>query len=392
MTATRAPKHASDGTPLVPGVREYAPGKYIAEHWGPNRSRDRKTFTSADKANEWKSGRNAVNAASGSHRIIAPESAGAVSTDVVYAMWQESRRASGRKSESAVRTENYHWRNHCSDIAATPIRAVSAFQLDRLGIELRDKGLAENTRARIIRIVSGVMRYAVKKDLRPDNPVEKMDARPVEYVPEGRAITLDELGKLVDAAPTPRDAAMFLLLQFGTMRVSELLGLNVENVDLDGCTVSTAWQWNRQENARTLKKTQRAREGRPVREHRAAFPAWLAPLLADVIDGRPGDAPLFVGPRGARVNYNNWRSRVFVPAVDAAGLAGDDAPTIHSFRHGGATMLGELGADADVIRRTLDHTHARTTERYIQRADTTSQVAALYGNVTSLADRRRKAV
>lgn len=385
----RKPKIASDGTPLVPGVREYAPGKFIAEHWGANRSRDRKTFASADAANAWKSGRNARDAAAGSHRIIAPESAGAIPTQSVYDMWQESRMASGAKSRGTVDMETTYWTNHCADIARTPIRAVSPVQLDALGIELREKGLSENTRARIIRIISAVMRYAVKKDLRESNPVDRMDARPVEYVPEGRAITLDELARLVDAAPTPRDAAMFLLLQFTTMRIGELLGLNVEDVDLAGCTVSTAYQWNRAENARTLKKTQRAREGRRApREHRVAFPDWLAPLLADVIGDRPGDAPLFVGERGARESYDNWRARVFLPAVDAAGLAGHDAPTIHSFRHGGATMLLGLGADMDLIRRTLDHTHARTTERYADRGDTTAEVAALYATVTSLADRR----
>ena len=85
--------------------------------------------------------------------------------------------------------------------------------------------------------------------------------------------------------------------------------------------------------------------------------AMLAAHLAR--RGRPGPNELvFVAADGGPLRAGNVRSRVWVPAVKAAGLEG---LTFHGLRHPAVGLMIELGAHPRVIQQRMGHASIRTT-------------------------------
>lgn len=145
-----------------------------------------------------------------------------------------------------------------------------------------------------------------------------------------------------------RDAAMLELLYATGMRVAELTGLDMGDVDLSERT------------ARVLGKGNKERVvpfGAPAAR---ALEAWLGrgrPALA--VAGRSGDA-MFLGARGGRIDQRIVRSVVHREAA-AAGVP-DISP--HALRHSAATHMLDGGADLREVQEMLGHASLATTQRY----------------------------
>lgn len=164
----------------------------------------------------------------------------------------------------------------------------------------------------------------------------------------------DRLAERVDAASTDagralalRDAAIVEVLYSSGLRVSELCGLDVRDLDWDRGLV------------RVLGKGAKERTvpfGAPAAR---ALTAWL-PARAGLASADSGDA-LFLGARGARVD-----PRVVRRVVHAALGAVPDAPGLgpHGLRHAMATHLLEGGADLRSVQEMLGHSSLATTQIY----------------------------
>jgi integrase len=75
--------------------------------------------------------------------------------------------------------------------------------------------------------------------------------------------------------------------------------------------------------------------------------------------GRPGpDALVFTAPDGGPLRASNFRQRVWIPAVRAAGLGGLH---FHHLRHSAAALMIETGAHIETIKRRLGHSSIRVT-------------------------------
>ncbi|TYL51639.1 tyrosine recombinase XerC [Nocardioides sp. BGMRC 2183] len=167
----------------------------------------------------------------------------------------------------------------------------------------------------------------------------------------------DEARALVEAAATQaddgspvglRDVALLELLYATGMRVGELVGLDVDDLDRDRNVV------------RVLGKGRKERTvpfGVPAAR---AVDAWL-------IRGRPSlaregsGAALFLGARGGRVDQRAVRTMVHRRLEDVPG-APDLGP--HGLRHSAATHLLEGGADLRSVQELLGHASLATTQRY----------------------------
>ncbi|CAJ1583960.1 tyrosine recombinase XerC [[Mycobacterium] wendilense] len=145
-----------------------------------------------------------------------------------------------------------------------------------------------------------------------------------------------------------RDRLMVELLYATGIRVSELCGLDVDDVDAD------------RRLARVLGKGNRERTvpfGEPAA---AALGAWLA-------DGRPAIATresgpaLLLGARGRRIDPRQVRTVVH-DTVGAVPGAPDLGP--HGLRHSAATHLLEGGADLRIVQELLGHSSLATTQLY----------------------------
>ena len=145
-----------------------------------------------------------------------------------------------------------------------------------------------------------------------------------------------------------RDRLIVEMLYATGIRVSELCGMDVDDVDAANRVIRVLGKGNKQ---RTVPF------GKPAL---AALDAWLAdgrPALATVESG----PALLLGPRGRRLDPRQARTVVHqtVGAVDGAPDIGP-----HGLRHSAATHLLEGGADLRVVQELLGHSTLATTQLY----------------------------
>jgi integrase/recombinase XerC len=179
--------------------------------------------------------------------------------------------------------------------------------------------------------------------------------RPHRTLPD--VLRVDEATRLIGAATeladdgSPvglRDVAMLELLYATGMRVGELCGLDVDDVDRDRNVVRVFGKGRKE---RTVPF------GQPAA---AAIDHWLGQGRAAL--ARPGSGPaLFLGARGGRIDQRAVRTLVHRRLADVPG-APDLGP--HGLRHTAATHLLEGGADLRSVQELLGHASLATTQRY----------------------------
>ncbi len=145
-----------------------------------------------------------------------------------------------------------------------------------------------------------------------------------------------------------RDLLIVELLYATGIRVSELCGVDLEDVDTERRLLRVLGKGNKQ---RTVPF------GAPAQ---AALARWLTdgrPALANAASGRA----LLLGARGRRLDQRQARTVVHqtIAAVDGAPDIGP-----HGFRHSAATHLLEGGADLRVVQELLGHSSLATTQLY----------------------------
>lgn len=168
-------------------------------------------------------------------------------------------------------------------------------------------------------------------------------------------MTAEQANALVDGVgagklerPFPeRDLVIFELLYGCGMRISELVGLNLEDIDF-----SQRWLRIR---------------GKGRKERDAPFGSKAASALerylAKRTPFRPDERALILNHRGRRLTDRGARQIV---KLYAELLAGDSAVHPHSLRHAYATHLLADGADLRVIQELLGHARLSTTQKYTQ--------------------------
>lgn len=143
-----------------------------------------------------------------------------------------------------------------------------------------------------------------------------------------------------------RDVAMLELLYGCGLRVSEMVGLNLEDLDTNEC-------WLRV-RGKGRKERQVPYAGKAV----AALEAYLPMRRA-----KPLETALFVNHHGVRITDRGVRKIV---KFYATYLTGDSGIHPHSFRHAFATHLLSDGADLRSIQELLGHARLSTTQKYTQ--------------------------
>jgi len=145
-----------------------------------------------------------------------------------------------------------------------------------------------------------------------------------------------------------RDRLIVELLYATGIRVSELCGLDIDDIDTDHRLVRVLGKGDKQ---RTVPF------GRPAAE---ALRVWLAHGRPALVTAESGPA-LLLGSRGRRLDVRQARTVVHqtVAAVDGAPDIGP-----HGLRHTAATHLLEGGADLRVVQELLGHSSLATTQLY----------------------------
>jgi integrase/recombinase XerD len=215
-----------------------------------------------------------------------------------------------------------------------------------------DPGLAPTSLRRRAASIRGFYRFAFGEGLIRVDVAQHIDLpRQPRLLPE--TLTIDEVDRLLEAAPDLRGRALLELLYAAGLRISEALGLDVEQLSVDGAFVRVIGKGDRE---RLVPVGDVALDwlNRWLVEGR---PALLA--IGHVSPDRGG--PLFIGDRGRRLARQQGFG-IVKAAAKRAGLGDRISP--HTLRHSFATHLLEGGADLRIVQELLGHASISTTQLY----------------------------
>jgi integrase/recombinase XerC len=222
---------------------------------------------------------------------------------------------------------------------------------------LGTRGYSRATLARKAAAIRSFYRFLARRGIVETNPASQLSAPKVPtllptVLKPGETVALVE-APVGDDPYLVRDRAMLELLYAAGLRVSELCGLDVDDVDLD------------EQRVRVMGKGGREREV-PVGDVAAGavvqYLRWARAAIGPEAAGAAGaTSPLFynrrrrrIGPRDVRSVVENYVKRV---------LPGRQASP-HTLRHSFATHLMEGGADIRAVQELLGHASLATTQRY----------------------------
>ncbi|WP_336661434.1 tyrosine-type recombinase/integrase [Leucobacter sp. USHLN154] len=155
-----------------------------------------------------------------------------------------------------------------------------------------------------------------------------------------------------------RDRALIYLLASAGPRIGEATALRVGDIRVDARRADIRRTWT------TTTKGARA-VGPPKTWETRAIPLhdYVLDELAPLMEEQESDAWLFRMQRGgAAIDQRNWRGRVWIPALEAAGL-GRRGLTPHKLRHTAASAAIAADADPLVIQTLLGRKTAKETIR-----------------------------
>jgi integrase/recombinase XerC len=251
-------------------------------------------------------------------------------------------------------------------------RDVRPSQLDREALrgflgQLHKQGLSRATAARKLAAVRTFLRYLRREEVIEDDPgglvaTPKRDIRMPAHLSEV------EMTALLDApaGDTPlsrRDRAILELFYASGLRLSELTGLDVEDLNLSAKMVRVLGKGRKERIVPFNGSTAKAiRAYLNDREILVTGTARAAPSPKGQLDrrGRRRD-PLFVNYRGGRLTVRSV-DRLVRRYVAASSTRTGISP--HALRHSFATHLLQRGADLRAIQELLGHASLSSTQRY----------------------------
>jgi integrase/recombinase XerD len=217
--------------------------------------------------------------------------------------------------------------------------------------------LSATSAARAVVAVRGLHRFALLDGLVPDDVAHEVrPPAPARRLP--KAVPVEDVVALLEAAGTVegprglRDKALLELLYGTGARISEAVGLAVDDVDHGQAVVRLAGKGGKERVVPVGSYALKAVEEYLVR----ARPALASGGKAGVRGGA-----LFLNVRGGALSRQSaWA--ILRSAAERAGLTAEMSP--HTLRHSFATHLLDGGADVRVVQELLGHASVTTTQVY----------------------------
>ncbi|WP_283818665.1 site-specific tyrosine recombinase XerD [Jatrophihabitans telluris] len=268
-------------------------------------------------------------------------------------------RGSSENTLSSYRRDLLRYQDFLGERGMASLAEVSATDVADFLMALREGNadhppLSAASAARAVVAVRGLHKFAyadgqvaadVARQVKPPTPPRRLP----------KAISIDEVERLLDAADfdqTPlsvRDRALLEVLYGTGARISEAVGLDVDDVDVDSRTVLLRGKGGKQRLV-------------PLGSFAAkALSSYLVRVRPELVRRGRGTPKLFLNARGGSLSRQSaWT--VLRSSADKAGLGGHISP--HTLRHSFATHLVEGGADVRVVQELLGHASVTTTQIY----------------------------
>lgn len=201
--------------------------------------------------------------------------------------------------------------------------------------------------------VRSFFRFQLAEGLLPVNPAARLRTpKAPRKIPDvmsaektNALIDAVEEGRVAEQPSRERDLAFLELLYGCGLRVSELVGIDLQSIDLAAGWVRVRGKGNKERQV-------------PVGER-----AIAAVIRCLAVRGNSEESALFLNSRGKRLGDRQVRRLVKLYALLATG---DATVHPHSFRHAYATHLLSDGADLRSIQELLGHARLSTTQQYTQ--------------------------
>jgi integrase/recombinase XerD len=261
------------------------------------------------------------------------------------------------KGLSANTVEGYgrdlrRYADHLRSLGRSSWDAVTRADVRAHLAELVRRGISARSQARALSAIRSLHGLLYAEKLAPQDASDEVDApRAGRKLPQplGRA-DIERLLAAPDArtAAGRRDRAMLELLYATGLRVSELVSLELNDLDLESRVVLARGKGS---------KERLVPVGAPAAE---AVKAYLAGARDALLRGRRSK-DLFVTPRGRRMTRQGM-AKLLGRYARGAGIARRISP--HKLRHSFATHLLEGGADLRAVQAMLGHADVTTTQIY----------------------------
>ncbi len=231
-----------------------------------------------------------------------------------------------------------------------PPRELSAEQIREYLLFKQKQGLSSQTVALCANALNFVYTQIYK---RPDY-VKIRHPKQSQRLPV--ILSREEIKKMIELTKNFKHRLILALTYAAGLRVSEVVRLKVNDIDLAGLTLTV-------------------RQGKGKKDRLTVISATLAPDLQKLLAGKKGNDFVFESERGARLRPDSigtsarqggltemTAQKVFSQALERAGI--DKPATFHSLRHSFATHLLENGTDVRFVQELLGHANIRTTQIY----------------------------
>lgn len=231
------------------------------------------------------------------------------------------------------------------------ISTVGSEQINYYLASRYDRGLSERSTARFLSSLRSFMNYLLQQNIREDDPVSLLQ-NPKLRQTLPKTLSEQQVEDLLRAPQTEdpiqfRDKAMLEVLYATGLRVSELIGLRLDQISLQQGVVRVFGKGNKE---RLVPLGEEAIE-------------WVSAYLKQARGGllKTESDVVFPSKRGVMMTRQTFWHRIKVYS-QIAGIQGDLSP--HTLRHAFATHLLNHGADLRVVQMLLGHSDLSTTQIY----------------------------
>ncbi|OAH41769.1 integrase [Dietzia cinnamea] len=272
-------------------------------------------------------------------RHIAPRDA-----KMRFSEWSDRWIAGYNRRESTVRQARVHLKTINATFGNKTLGAIRPDDVRAWTVQLKKQGLSDATIYATHSRLKQVLDDAHHEGLIPRNPCGRRTAPPMGST-KVYVATTDQVWALHDAFPDHLRSAV-LLGAFSGLRIKEVCGLRVEDVDLDGGVVTPHFQY-----PAVPLKTKSSRQPVPI-------PDNMASLLRDSIKTWPGE---WVVTDGAGGQVGDWHLQRVIRSARTAVEGLPEGFSFHDLRHFYASSLIAAGLSVKVVQACMRHDSAKVT-------------------------------
>jgi integrase/recombinase XerD len=262
-------------------------------------------------------------------------------------------RGTARNTLDGYSRDLRRYEQHLAELGVPALSGVSEAHVSAFLAVLREGSgdhppLAASSAARALVAVRGLHKFAVREGLVELDPAREVKP-PAAPRRLPKALPVDDVLRLLETPSGLRDRALLEVLYSTGARISEAVGLDLDDIDATERTVLLDGKGGKQRLVPI---------GRPALD---ALDAYLVRARPGLAAGGRGSPAVFLNVRGGRLSRQSaWQT--LKVAAEHAGITATVSP--HTLRHSFATHLLEGGADVRVVQELLGHASVTTTQIY----------------------------